>query len=54
MKLVVTHPFDDFAVGDEITDADAMASAQAAHPEKVVRVASDPVAKATKSSTGGE
>ncbi len=46
MKLVVTHPFGDHAVGDEITGADAMAQAQAEHPEKVVRVASDPAAAA--------
>ena len=41
MKLVVIHPFGELAVGAEITDPDAMKTAQADHPEKVVRVATD-------------
>lgn len=44
MKLVVTHAFGEYAVGDPITDPDAMKGALRDHPEKVVKVATADVA----------
>jgi hypothetical protein len=39
MKLVVTHAFGDFAIGDEITDADTIEAILAERPQMVVKVA---------------
>lgn len=38
MKLVVTHAFGDFAIGDEITDADTIEAVLAERPQMVVKV----------------
>lgn len=48
--LVVTQPFGDRAIGDEITDADEIVAALESNPGSVVRRASNPdqVAKPTK------
>lgn len=37
-KLIVTNAFADYLVGGEITEADAMAEAEANHPQNVVPV----------------
>ncbi len=41
MKLVVTHAFGPYQVGDEIIDTDEIALADGEHPGRVVKVASD-------------
>lgn len=43
MKLVVTHPFADYAIGQEITDPETVKTVLAEHPDKVVKVAVHPV-----------
>lgn len=40
-KLVVKHPFKDYGIGDEITDADEIEAAKASHPSHVLQVDAD-------------
>lgn len=42
MKLVVTQPFADYKVGDQITDATQVAEVIETHPGSVVKTADDP------------
>lgn len=37
-KLVITQPFGDYKVGDEVTNADEIAKLEADHPNRVVPV----------------
>ena len=39
MELIVTEPFDDYAKGDRISDAVAIATALATNPHDVVKIA---------------
>lgn len=42
MRLIVTVPFDTYATGDVIADADAIARALDANPNNVTKVADPP------------
>lgn len=42
MKLVVTQPFADYKVGDQITDTEKVAEVLESHPGSVVKTAADP------------
>lgn len=42
IKLVVKHAFKDYAIGDEITGEDEIASAKASHPGHVLQVDAEP------------
>lgn len=41
MKLVVTHAFGPYAIGDSITDTDEIAAVLGERPNSVVKAASD-------------
>lgn len=41
MKLVVTHAFGPYAIGDSITDTDEIAAVLGDRPASVVKAASD-------------
>ena len=45
-KLIITQPFGDYAVGDEVTDTEAMKKIEAEHPNRAVAVKVEPVKEA--------
>jgi hypothetical protein len=49
MKLVVTHAFGPYAIGDSITDTDEIALVLGEHPNCVVKAASDAPAQTVDS-----